>query len=164
MLWLPLNAKAQFRTPDNTPPPAAKQADSTTQQDSTTTLSLLHSNPTLTDIGFQFLAGEIAFNATSFALWGDDLYRDAGMNELSGLGIFVSMFTVPYSIQFISHLLHLKKGSWGWSVLGALSAFCLITIPLAAHVRHPISYLDQYLIISLPLIGVAQAVYDLTMR
>ena len=121
--------------------------------------------PNAGDIGLQFLAGEIAFNATSFALWADDLYRGrTDQNMLAGMGVFVSMFTVPIAIDLTTELLHLKTGSTGWAEFGAFGSFFLVTIPVLATIHHPITYLDAYLGFSLPLIGTAQLVYDLTIR
>ncbi len=43
------------------------------------------------DLAQQFIAGEIAFNATSFLLWGDDLYAGrTDKNMLAGAGVVVS--------------------------------------------------------------------------
>lgn len=114
-------------------------------------------------IGWQFLAGEVAFNVTSFALWADDLYRGSTGNELDGFGILASMVTVPLAIHFTSQLLHLKTGLVPAAMLGAFLAFFLITLPILATLHHPISYLTSYLGVSLPLIGIAQLVYDLTL-
>ncbi|MDP4199969.1 MAG: hypothetical protein Q8922_08235 [Bacteroidota bacterium] len=115
------------------------------------------------DIALQFLAGEAAFNITSFSLWGNDYYRISSDNKLGSLGIMASQLTVPLAIYFTSELLDLKEGSLLGSIGGAVGGALLVSIPMLLLVRPP-TYLSTYLIVSLPIITIAQLVYDLTMR
>ncbi len=76
--------------------------------------------PHLGDMALQFLAGEAAFNVTFFSLWGNDIFRQNGdaLNP-AVVGIFASWITTPLVIHYVSNLLHLKSGSWGFGILGA---------------------------------------------
>jgi hypothetical protein len=116
------------------------------------------------DMAMQFLAGEAAFNTTFFSLFGNSLLngQNGQVTFQAGLGVLVSMATVPLAIHFTSELLGLKNGSLGGSMLGAFGGFFLVSVPLLLAVRPP-TYLKGYLIISLPIITFAQLVYDLTM-
>ncbi len=121
------------------------------------------SMPHLGDMAYQFLAGEVAFNITSFTLWGNDLYTASRSdNGLGIVGIMASFVTVPLTIDLTSELLGLKNGSVGASVASAFGSVFLVTFPLLL-VDRPPTYLKNYLFLSLPIITVAQLVYDLTM-
>lgn len=119
--------------------------------------------PHVIELGLQFLGGELVFNATSFALWGNDLYKGFGQPGFgAGLGILASMITVPLAVHFTSALLGLKSGSWPWASVASFAGFFLVNLSLPPAIRNH-SYFSRYLFTSMPIITIAQLVYDLTM-
>ncbi len=112
----------------------------------------------------QFLAGDAAFNITSFGLWGNELYKISSDNELGVLGILASWVTVPLAIHFSSELLDVKPGSWGAAICGSIAGFFIVSTPLLFYRVLPRTYLALYLGISVPIVSLAQIVYDLTMQ
>ena len=120
--------------------------------------------PTPTDIALQFLAGEAAFNATSFALWGNNLYSGSTQPAFgAGLGILASMITVPLVIYFTSDLIGLHAGSWPLAAAAAFTGFFVVNLSAPPNTRNH-SYLTRYLFTSLPIVLFAQLVYDLTFK
>ncbi len=116
------------------------------------------------DIGLQFLAGEAAFNITSFSLWGNDLYKPSSDNELGVIGLLASTMTVPLAIYFSSELLGLNDGSMVYSIAGAAFGLLVASPALLLSGIIPKTYLGAYLGFSLPIIAFAQLLYDFSIK
>ena len=109
--------------------------------------------------GAQFIAGEVAFNATFFALGGNSLLgtqHQAGLGAGS-IGILSSWVATPLAIHFLTEALHIKTGSWGFGILGAvLGTFAGITIFDSGTP----SSIKRYLVFSLGIVTFSELFYD----
>lgn len=129
---------------DTTIPPTVPQPDSS--------LSVM-------SCALQLAAAEVAFNATSFALFGDEMYKS--QSALGIIGIVASWFTVPVAIHATTSLLGLRRGSLGGSIIGACIASSGVA-SLALHWNLPTTYLANYLVLSIPVVTFAILFYDLS--
>ena len=120
--------------------------------------------PRVSDLALQFLADEVAFNITSFSLWGNELYKPSSDNSLGVFGLLASTITVPAAIYFTSELLGLRKGSFEYSVAGAALGLLVTSPALLLTGIIPKTYLGLYCGFSLPLVVFAQLIYNLTMK
>lgn len=125
-----------------------------------TSLSSKFSKTQFSDIALQFLVGEVAFNATTFSLWGNDLYKPSSDNYFGVIGIVASWFIVPLSMYLTSSALNLNTNfnSVDWGAAGATIGFILATV---THIQ-PVTYLSSYLSISLGIVLGSLIGYDLS--
>lgn len=144
-------------------PCLAQSRDTSAQVQDSISRSSVSSDSTSFTIGVataQFFAGEIAFNATSFGLWGNDLYKFSSDNKIGVLGLLASTITVPLAIHFSSTLFGCH-GSLGASIAGAAIGLIAVAPALLLTGTLPKTYLGVYLGFSLPIIIFGQLAYDL---
>jgi hypothetical protein len=157
LLFLPKLGFTQFRSPiQNDDTAHILLTDGSFQSHDST----LH----VWDLPIQFLAGEAAFNITSFSLWGNDLYKISSDNELGVIGLLASTITVPLAIYFSSELLGINNGSIGYSIGGAALGLLVAAPALILSGVIPRTYLGAYLGFSLPIIIFAQTLYDFSIK
>jgi hypothetical protein len=116
------------------------------------------------DVAIQFLAGEAAFNATFFIIAGNSFTHpsnpNSAFNGQAGLAIFAPVVTVPLAIALASNILQLRSGSWPLSMVGAF--FGLFPIGFLLYPVGHASFAVVNLAFGIPIIAVAELVYDLT--